>query len=172
MSRYIARPNQKCRVGKSTGSSHWAGARAQGSNRNLPKHSTAFLSHSQMNISHSLFASEEQKNDSEKTPATIYHFRNMMVKFLNKSESSSRATRCHRWPSCFPYCSCSGWIRCLGFPEWHRWFTGCEFGSTCRDQKSQTRHRKCKTWNGFYSFTSNLDQSRSSTGLPEPPLPQ
>lgn len=104
--------------------------------------------------------------------------------YLREFENMSSATHCHRWPSCFPHRSCSRRIQCRGCPgwastpgaAWHQCSTGRELGNTCRKSK-RAKWFKClqhvdKFLVCWKMRQEKFDLSRSSTGFPEPPLPQ
>lgn len=122
------------------GAFHWqfslGRCSCSGFHDDLPKHSAALRSHSQMNISHSLFLPWEDEHEMS-TPSSftlfVYVTSNKMPN-LNQQ----RCTHCRRWPSCWPHRSCSRKIRCRGCPRWastwdaawRRCNTGHALGST------------------------------------------
>lgn len=102
----------------------------------LPKHSAALRSHSQMNISHSLLLPGEDEHKMS-TPSSFTRFVYVTSKKM-RNLNRWRCTHCRRWPSCWPHRSCIGKIRCKGCPgwastrdaAWHRCNTGRALGST------------------------------------------
>lgn len=122
------------------GAFHWqfslGRCSCSGFHDDLPKHSAALRSHSQMNISHSLFLPWEDEHEMS-TPSSftlfVYVTSNKMPN-LNQQ----RCTHCRRWSSCWPHRSCSRKIRCRGCPRWastwdaawRRCNTGRALGST------------------------------------------